>query len=484
MFQKILSKWFKPDAAKLGYDAAFSGRVRNRRYRNVSTLSEDKELRPLDRQSLISEGRDLLRNFALAGFVLRKHLQFVSDFSFEGICSPERDASPERKQEIDDFNIRFENKMKWWSKRQHCDIAKRHCFSELLELIETHRVFDGDCGVLRVSGGRIQVIEGDRIRNPVEPGWTQPNMMLYPNYEWIHGVKVGRTGQAFRYAISRRMPEGGFQFEREVNANNLFLTGYFTRIDQIRGVAKMAPAINFFSHLYEGLDYALAKAKLGQLLGIFSTHAEDDFEEDENGISPVDELTRELIDKFGPETAHIVGKPKDTLQMIASNTPSNEFQNFCVMTIRLVFAALDIPYSFFDGSAANYYGQKGELDNYVDSCNKKQTDMIELLEELTDWLLREWVGSGELELPAGYTLDDVRYEWTGAGLPAWRMIDDAKGYMTAVMCGFESPVRICKSHRSNVWKNLYDMREVFDEARRLGLNLAIDPQNAFTNIGT
>jgi capsid protein len=478
----LLHKWLQPsDRAKLGYDAAVHNR--SRRLRSVSTLSEDKELRTHQRQMLVSDGRDLLRNFTLAGFILRKHLQFVANCSFEACCKADFDATPQRRAEIDAFNIRLEDKMAWWSKRRNCDIAQRHCLSELIELIETHRVFDGDCGVLKISGGHIQIIEGDRIRNPVSPDWKN-SVLASTDYEWVHGVKVGRVGRAFKYAINRRLAEGGFEFEREISADNLYLTGYFTRNDQVRGVSKLAPAINFFSHLYEGIDYALAKAKLGQLLGIFSTHTEDDFETDESGTSEVDKLTRELVDKFGPEVAHLVGKQNDTLQMIEAKTPSTEFQDFCVMTIRLVFAALDIPYSFFDGSAANYYGQKGELDNYVDSCNKKQTDLIELLDELTEWLICEWVAAGELELPSGYTVEDVKYEWTGAGLPAWRMIDDAKGYMTAVMCGFESPVNICKSHRRNVWKNLEEMKEVFDEAQRLGLQLAINPQNSvFTQLG-
>ncbi|GHT26859.1 hypothetical protein FACS18942_05110 [Planctomycetales bacterium] len=481
MFQGLYN-WLKPKGgAKLGYDAAAYSR--SRRMRPVSTLSEDKELRPEHRQLLVSEARDLQRNFTLAGFIIRKHLQMVSRFNFESICKPEKDATPERKYEIESFNIALENKIKQWSKRHNCDIAQRHCLSELLEIIETHRVIDGDCGVLKVSGGRLQIIEGDCIRNPIAAEWSG-SIPQYPDYEWVHGVKVGRTGRAFKYALNRRMPEGGFQFEREVSSDNLYLTGYFTRSNQIRGISKLAPAITFFSHLYEGIDYALAKAKLSQLLGIFTTHKEDEFDAESADEMPgVEDMRRELMSKFGPEVAHITGRTGDTLELIANNTPSNEFQNFCVMTIRLVFAALDIPYAYFDGSVATYYGNEMSINDYVESSQQKQTDLVELLEELTDWRLREWVASGELLLPSYWTVEDVQYEWIGATLPPWILIKNVKEYLTAVACGFVSPVNICKQHRSNVWRNLEDMQEVFAYAKELGLNLAIDQDKGFTQIG-
>jgi capsid protein len=477
---KFFQNIFRSTPAKLSYDAV-DFHARNRRVRRTSSLSEDKELRPHQRQLMLSESRDLLRNFTLAGFVIRKHLQFVADFDFESVCEPEATATAERKAEIEAFNVRFERKMTRWMRRDNCDVASRHCFSEMLELIETHRVLDGDVGILRTKGGQLQIIEGDRIRNPVDPSWENVTMLL-PDYEWIHGLKIGRTGRTFRYAICRRLPEGGFEFEREVAAENLFLSGYFTRADQVRGVSKLAPAITYFAHLYEGIDYALGKAKLSQLLGLFSTHGEDDFEADENGVSAIDEMANQFYDKFGPEIAHVTGKRGDTLQMVAANTPSNEFQTFCIMTIRLVFAALDIPYSFFDGSAANYYGQKGELDNYVDSCRKKQTDLLEFLSETTEWLVNGWWLNGELELPTGYTPQDIEFEWAGASLPSWRLIDDAHGYATAIMSGLDSPKRIARAHKRNVWQNVKDLHDVLEEARRLGLNLSIDPKSVFANV--
>ena len=478
MFNGIYN-WLK---SKLGYDAVAS--THSRRMRPLSTLSEDKELRPDQRQYLLSQSRDLLRNFVLAGFVVRKHNQSVAKVAFEAICKPERDASPERRREIDDFNVALENKIKWWSKRHNCDIAQRHCLEEILCLAETHRIIDGDCGILKVKGGKLQLIEGDCIRNPISAEWSG-NIPQYPDYEWVHGVKVGRTGRAFRYALNRRMPQGGFEFEREISAENLYLTGYFTRSDQVRGVSKLAPAITYFSHLYEGIDYALAKAKLSQLLGIFTTHGNDDAFTSKDGValSEAEEVHRELMTKLGPGTAHVAGRTGDTLEMVAANTPSGEFQNFCTMVIRMVLSAVDIPYAFFDASVANFYGNKFAVSDYIESCRRKQTDLIEMLDEITDWRLREWVADGELELPRGYTVDDVRYEWIGATLPKWMLIDKVKEHLTAVACGFESPNTIAKSYGGNVWRNLEDMQEVFAYAKELGLNLAIDQNNGFTQIG-
>ena len=251
---------------KLGYDAVKSNP--RRRNASVSTKSEDRELTVAGRQALSSMGRDLVRNLSLAGFVLRTHNQTVATLNFK--CAIPNQA---------EYNELVKRWMYHWSHRSQCDVSSRHSLTALMTLAETHRVIDGDVGILKCRNGKLQIIEGDRIRNPATD--TRGD-----TYEWIHGVKVGNAGQAYRYAIHQRKEGGGFEFEREVSAEHLILCGYFNRIDQIRGVSLLAPAINKFRDVYESIDYALAKAKLSQLLG-FKTTRLDDTELTEDGLTAI-----------------------------------------------------------------------------------------------------------------------------------------------------------------------------------------------------
>lgn len=447
---------FLGGGSRLKYDAADSSK--RRRQVVISSKSEDRELTPLQRQSILSQTRDIQRNFALAGFAIRKHLQYVSDFAFSSQTDDEN------------FNRLLEEKMRWWSKRKNCDLAGRHNLQELITLIETHRVLDGDVGILKHFSGKIQLIEGDRIRT---------DSAFSMNHEYVHGVKLGKRNQDLAYRVHRRLPGGGFEFEREISADYMLLCGYHTRIDQIRGIAPMTPAILNYQHVYEGVEYAIAKAKLSQLLGL-AVYTEDELEDDAG-----DELKAKIERKFGPGCMELMLRVGEKAEMVEAHTPSSEFQNFCEAVIRIAFSALDVPYSFYDGSKTNFYGSKGELEQYIDGCEKKQTDLIETLDEITHWLLTMWIEDGSLPLPKGCKhIDDVKFEWRGAGVPYWRLIEDSKGYLVAFQTGLANPQDTAARHQSDVYENIDRTAEVIAYARSKGVKLLFDVEpGEKTNVG-
>lgn len=440
----------------LKYDAAESSN--RRRKVVVSSKSEDRELTPVQRQSILSQTRDIMRNFALAGFAIRKHLQYVSDFAFSS------------QMDDENFNTLFEAKMKWWSERKNCDLTGRHNLQELITLIETHRVLDGDVGILKHFSGKIQLIEGDRIRT---------DSAFSFNNEYIHGVKLGKRNQDLAYRVHRRLPGGGFEFEREISADYMLLCGYIARIDQVRGISPMTPAILNYQHVYEGVEYAISKAKLSQLLGL-AIYTEDDLED-----GAEDDLKKKVERKFGPGCLELMLRVGEKAEMIEAHTPSSEFQTFCEAVIRIAFSALDLPYSFYDGSKTNFYGSKGELEQYIDGCEKKQVDLIEVLNEITRWLLTIWIEDGSLPIPEGCNhVDDIKFDWRGAGVPYWRLIEDSKGYLTAFLTGLANPQDVAARHQLNVFENIDKTAEVNKYARDRGVRLLSDvgPEES-TNIG-
>jgi hypothetical protein len=69
-----------------GYDAVES---KNRRQAPTGRLrSEDKELLPHQRRKLTSAARDIHRNFTIAAWAIRKHLDYVSTFPRPGAWRP------------------------------------------------------------------------------------------------------------------------------------------------------------------------------------------------------------------------------------------------------------------------------------------------------------------------------------------------------------------------------------------------------------
>ena len=178
-------------SAALRYDAASADRSRRTPY--VSYKSEDREQTPRERQTIISDARDQQRNFSLAGFVVRKHLQSIAYYRF----SANTPNTP--------FNRQLERRIDFWKRRGNCDASGRHGFDQLITLIEYHRAVDGDVGLLTLSNNKIQLIEGDRIRNG-------PGHEISEN--WVHGVKVNDYGTALAYAVSKRTAYGAFDHDR------------------------------------------------------------------------------------------------------------------------------------------------------------------------------------------------------------------------------------------------------------------------------
>jgi hypothetical protein len=105
---------------------------------------------------------------------------------------------------------------KRWKHRESCDIAGEFSFDELLQLIEMHRTTDGDILIIKHADLKLQLVEGDRVRNPDDVGMDQ---------EWYHGLHKNEYGRVIEYAISKRQEMGGFKHEKIISRDHAWLVG-------------------------------------------------------------------------------------------------------------------------------------------------------------------------------------------------------------------------------------------------------------------
>lgn len=455
LFQRVL--------AALKYNAIENRPTRRPIY--VSLKSEDRELPSEKRRRLISEARDQQRNFSLAGFALRKHLQFVSYYRFFA-------ATPDRQ-----FNKRLEALVERWKEPRWCDAQRRRGFDELMTLIEAHRAIDGDVGVLKRADGRIQLIESDRIGGA-------PNEYDDAD-EWINGIKRDADGAPIAYCVNRRRKSGGYEFERVVSALDMDLPAYLSRSDQLRGVSLFAPAVEMVSYLYDGLSYALAKLKLEQILGLKTKLEDGGTIVSQYGTQETDDaqsVNRKAEETFGSDVMHLALKVGEDAEFMESSNPSQNFQSFCESIIRMIFAALDVPFSFYDGSQTNFYGSEGEFEQYLDSVEKKQAPMIATLNGwIFDWLLPNWILDGLISLPAGWTLDGLRGDvgWRGSGAPSWRLFRNVKEVQAGISAGLVSPLKVADSYGEDMLRNIDEIAAIRRYAAAQGVFV---PYGEFQNV--
>ncbi len=466
-----------------GYDAV---NPRGRRQSGPSTITrEDNLLRTGRRTKLQATSQDLVRNFSLAGWMIRRHLDYVALFDFHSRLATAQKVKAD-KQTLRALDDQITRLMKEDSKPSYCDAGRRFNREKMFRLAEMRRTVDGDMGLLKLEDGSMQGIEGDCIRNPTDANLRDDSFRGNGGpTEWVEGVRVGTAGASQSYAVHRRGRGGrGYALQRIVPAQNLIHYGHFARFasDQVRGVSPVVAGLNNFRDVYEGFDLALAKMKVSQLFAfaVFSQALEHtgDIEEESEGDENDENGKRYNVD-FGSGPVHLEMDPGDRAEFLESKTPSTELQAFCELVIGVGLKSLDIPYSFYNESFTNFFGSRAAWQHYERSCIDKRDDQIEMRNNYTRWKLQSWIISGRLLLPFGITIADLDWEWVPRGIPWWDPAKEIAGDKAAISGGFDNPESVCKSRGTgDVYDNIRTTCRVIARTREIAKE-ELGDENAF-----
>lgn len=425
-----------------GYDAAESGS--RRRDSGTSIKTSDAILTDTKRKRLVENARDLPRNFAVASWMIRRHLDYVTSFTFQ--------PQTGNKQ----LNKQLTELMERQSQPDRCDVSGRHDLQTLMRMAETRRTVDGDVFFIKLESGALQPIEGDRVRNPEGQHAPETPDNCY------HGVACDGVLRPLRYAVHSRTDRARYEFHSWKRAENVLALGYYDTFDQVRGISPMSTAINPLKDLYEGFEYALAKQKVSQLFGLaiyreaLDEHdgLPDQAEEDDEGEG-TDEGERYEVD-FGKGPIKLELDPGDKAEFLESKSPATEAQSFWMTMIGIALKSLDIPLSFWDESHTNFYGSRASAMQYDRSCTNKRRDLRALLDKITTWWVVRWVRSGELVLPAGMTIDQIKWEWIHEGTPWWRPLEETKADIEAIKAGFKTHDQVTRQRFGKSFTQIVD----------------------------
>ena len=409
---------------------------------------------------MVGTARDTVRNFSIAAWAIRKHIDYVSTFTF--------------KPNTGDKALDAE--LEWLSaesgRAYNFDAARRHSRRRWLRIAESNRTVDGDGLVIPLPDGRYQFIEGDRITKPRDCAKATPQMLkMFENAE--HGVLLKDGGEAQSFIVCKR--SGGlsaqFEFEAVVDAALCYFHGYFTRTDQVRGISPLSTSINKFRDIYEGLDYAQAKLKVQQLfaLAIYrqmgnnlpSTAPVQDVEDGE-GKSGDDEVNTAYDDiDFSKGALLLDLEPGDEAKFLEGSSPSFEMQGFTTLEIAIALKSLDIPLCFYDEGHTNYSGQRQAWIQYEQSSASKRADNLEMLEWMTRLDVIRWIAQGKLILPR--SVDVARFisklTWLPISVPWVDPLKEVTADLLAIEGRLETRSDIIKRRTGR------SFREVIDETK-------------------
>ena len=434
-----------------GYDAIAS--TGKRKAASSILKHEDNQLKNKDRSKIVGYGRELVRNYSIVSWVIRKHLDYCTQFDFQV------------RTENDALNQQLENLVKVQSRSSNCDQAQRHPFPRMIRMAEARRTIDGDVFFLKRQQARLQMIEGDLIANPDE---------MARDTVWYNGCRVNRDGRPLSWGLHRRMQHDRMEFVRNLRARDVIQHANFDstfRFDQVRGISPLACAFNSFRDLYEGVDFALAKLKVEQLFAMVITDSASD------GLGQVTKSGNDYNVDFGKGPIKLELEPGEDAAFLKTDNPGSNAQDFLHLVMGMALKSLDIPFSFYSENFTNFFGSKAAFMQYDRSCKAKRDDVLEVLRQITVWWMQNWIRSGLLRLPAGMGINDVPFEWVPRGMPWWDPAKEIKGDVMAMNAGLDNPYRICKERgRGEYEDNIREIARAKRFAESQGVDVSFIPE--------
>ena len=445
----------------------------DRKQLRTKTGSSEMHLGQSARKKAIGNTRDLRRNFAVAAWGIRKHLDYVSEFNFKAMGED---------QELKNY---LSKKVSEWSNKSNFDQSGRFNLRKALRLLEASRFVDGDVFAYKLNNGRLQIIEADRVKNLKKDGDKTPD-----GKSWVQGLLIDDKSQRIeKIRVGRRNGSGQVSFLADVKKRDMLQLAYIERVDQWRGISPLLSGMSIFQDQAEASEYALAKLKLSQLFGIAFSRTGDESMGDmmNNGTSLSDITDPADIDpagydvKLGQGPFQLDLEPGDKVDLLESQNPSTQAQDYMLMMIEMALKTLDFPVNFYDESKANFAGSRGAMINYRKSTLSKKADLIEFLNAWLLWKIDWAIINGDSYLAENK--DKIRFEWVSSGFEWWDTLKQAKGAKEMLSMGLDSPQRIAKEIGSDFYANIDEIAAAKKYAEEKGVDLDLGASEPETQTG-
>lgn len=358
-------------------DAGNSTRHRKSKAGVVSfPTDEDSAVTTLGRENTRLECRDLRRNNALVAGIVER---FADNVVGSGIM-------PQAKTTDSDWNERAEEFFSEWAKI--ADYRQRLNFWEMQRLVVQSRMTDGECGFVLVKNGQLQPVEAERIRQP------DPSIAGV-----VDGIAVTANGIKTAYYIHNRDKDSGMFTGKDfsiVSASDFKHCTRSVRFDQIRGYPDLAPVVNAVRDVGEYVEATLLKAKAEA----------KKFYKIENEAGAPTGLTRKFetsddqltIEKIQTGEIHYLRRG-EKLDIVESATPGEQFSPFTERVMRMIGAALGLPYEFvlLDFSNGSFSSSRAALLQTYRTFQNWQAWLIKcFLQPVWNWRIAKAIKEGQL----------------------------------------------------------------------------------------
>lgn len=459
--------------ATLGDDVfdALNPKGRRRTASTSQIKPEDLLLNGRRRDQMDANAQDVHRNFSLLQWMIRQTINYCTLFDFH----------PTTKDESLNKDLRF--LMNRDCEPEQNDYVGRMSWDDMRSVAESLKIVAGDCHLIPLQEGTIQLVEGSYCRDPQDR----------KDKRWLNGARLNSRNRVVGWNFREHDMTAtyGSQFtDREVPASRVWQhIQYEQRANLVRGLSTISAALNEMRDLYETMDLARAKIKLEQLFGIAIFRNPDDDEDIADAVSENGDA-----EDADPETAaeqyydfgngapvvmnHTVGEKVEILQ---ANSPGSNTIEFMRLCIQLVMLALDLPANFYNPSETNFFGSQAAWTLFERSCHRRRQSQLRLHKRMTRWRQWRWIlpeslgGTGEIALPRGFDIDNLTYKWVPRGVPFWKPTEQLSAGLGRVAAGLTTMQGLCDETGSGLFEeNLQNLRHELSKAEQLGFRMKIN----------
>ncbi len=379
--------WFDSMRAG-GYDAAIDNRFRKRyAWERSRPGTEDFILGSHDRATIRLECRDLWRNNEIVRGLVNR---FVDYAVWTGLFPQAKTSDPKWNKLADS----------WWNDiyvptADHRQIKSVDLIT-LQEMVVSHRILDGECGFILLANGQVQAIEADRIATPAK---------FAKDKTVTEGIRRTKTGVTTGYFISPRKDGGAVDTTKAkfVRRENFIHSYCLKRIDQIRGVPDLAPAVNKLKDYDETDEAVLNKIKDDAYqqfkrkteTGLPNERARGSYTKtDSTGKDP------QRVEKHEWGRVHNLRVNED-MTAFESKTPNSQYVPYLKHELQAIASCLNISYEYLMliFTQGSFSSQRAAM-LHSHHTFRKMHDWIEksFLNRLWNWRIAKAMKNGELPL--------------------------------------------------------------------------------------
>lgn len=367
-----------------GYDGAVDTRQRKRQaHKRSRALDEDRLVGARDRNNLRLECMDLRRNNAIVAGVCERFA--------DNIVGP-AGIIPQAKTSDSDWNSRAEDFWREWS--NVVDYRHRVNMREYQRLLVQLRLTAGESFNVLVSNGQLQPVEAERVCTPASKS---------RDGEIVDGVKVNRSGIPVAYYASPRTRHGTVDRNKTqiVRSENMVHPYRPMRFDQVRGIPDLAPVLNCVTDFSRLQEETLNKAVL-DALHAWVIKSQGGAQKLANlgprvsGDTPASALQK--YETFAGGQNYYLGT-NESIESLASNTPNPQYVEYSHLILRMIGAALSIPYEFLvlDFKGGSFSASRAALVQTYRTFEMWHSWLRDaFLQRVWNWRIAKAIRAGEL----------------------------------------------------------------------------------------